>query len=120
MKVVKFDSELPTIAPNGRQPAIKRSLRYSPEQPRDDHGRFGEGGVTYDVSEPIPHEIGTQAMFALVRVGDKLITKTGTKYTVKSKSETTLHVYDHAANVIKDVSKTEVDKELTYGSRSSA
>jgi broad specificity phosphatase PhoE len=98
-------------------------LRYSPDQPRDDHGRFGEdslvSGVTNDISGPMEHTIGTPAMFALVRVGDKLITKAGTKYTVKEKSsDTTLKVFDHANNVMKDVSKTEVDKELTWGSRS--
>ncbi len=46
MDIVKFDPTLSTMkfGPRmvARRPA-KRSLRYSPDQPRDDHGRFGDG-----------------------------------------------------------------------------
>lgn len=94
-------------------------LRYSEDQPRDDHGRFGGsvGTLSYDISSTPEHVVGTQAMFNLAKVGDKLLTASGSKYTIKEKGDSTLKVFDHAANAYKEVSKTEVDKELKWGSR---
>jgi hypothetical protein len=46
MKIVEYDPELSTVEAGPRMVQKKsdvRSLRYSPDQPRDDHGRFGQG-----------------------------------------------------------------------------
>jgi hypothetical protein len=49
MKVVKYDPDLSTLAPTDHQDKQHSSeLRYSPDQPRDDHGRFGEGDEEED------------------------------------------------------------------------
>lgn len=105
-----------------------RLLRYSPDQAREPNGEWGSGGTTTaygtkgssnvvtDTSAPIPHEIGGKAMFGLVKVGDKLTTADGTKYTVKGKKENTLEVFDHKAGEYKIVTKTEVG-DLKWGSR---
>lgn len=94
-------------------------LRYSPDQEREPNGQFGSGGsaVTKDIGGAMEHVIGTAAMHALVRVGDKLLDKDGNKVTVKEKGEHTLKVYDHKANDYKELAKSEVGS-YKWGSRS--
>lgn len=94
----------------------RSELRYSPEQERDPNGQFGSG-ISKDISGAMEHVIGTAAMHALVRVGDKLLDKDGNKVTVKEKGEHTLKVYDHKANDYKELAKSEVGS-YTWGSRS--
>lgn len=95
----------------------RSELRYSPDQEREPNGQFGSGGtVVKDISGAMEHVVGTAAMHALVRVGDKLLDKDGNKVTVKEKGEHTLKVYDHKANDYKELAKSEVSS-YKWGSR---